>query len=138
MADEPTTPDLVALTRRWLEVAPDVHAAMSFVAPDALFDLSTRGLGVFEGAAAIRAFIEDYFGAFDELAYELEDAADFGGGVTFAVVAQHARPVGSPAPVRMREGYIVVWEEGMIVRGSSYSDVDEARAAAERLAEARG
>jgi hypothetical protein len=31
-----------------------------------------------------------------------------------------------------------VWEDGLIVRVTNYTDIDEARAAAERLAEERG
>jgi hypothetical protein len=39
--------------------------------------------------------------------------------------------------VRTREAWVSVWEEGKLVRGASYADEDEARAAAERLAEER-
>ena len=100
---------------------------MGLYAPDAVMDYSTRGLGVFEGAAAIRAFLKDYFPSFEDLTFEELDAVDMGHGVAFAVFAQEGRPVGSHSRVRMREGWVAVWLEGLIVRGSSYADLDEAR-----------
>ena len=48
------------------------------------------------------------------------------------------RPVGSTGRVENRVVIVAVWEEGLIVRVTTYSDIDEARAAAERLAEERG
>jgi len=38
----------------------------------------------------------------------------------------------------MRYAAVGVWREGLIERVTSYRDIDEARAAAERLAESRG
>jgi len=37
----------------------------------------------------------------------------------------------------MRHANVFVWVEGLIVRVTHYDDIDEARAAAERLAEER-
>jgi hypothetical protein len=54
----------------------------------------------------------------------------------FAVVVQNGRPAGSPGRLRQREGWVVVWVGGLIAR-LTISEVDEARAAAERLAEER-
>jgi hypothetical protein len=34
--------------------------------------------------------------------------------------------------------YVLAWEDGVVVRASAYGDIDEARAAAERLAQERG
>ena len=39
--------------------------------------------------------------------------------------------------VELRLAIVAVWEEGLIVRGTTYTDIAEARAAAERLAESR-
>jgi prophage DNA circulation protein len=58
--------------------------------------------------------------------------------VTFAVHRQHARPIGSTAPVQTREAQVTEWVEGRVMRVTAYLDIDEARAAAERLAEERG
>jgi ketosteroid isomerase-like protein len=138
--DESTTPDSFKPLRRTVEAyrRGDLDAHMSSYAPDAVLDMSARGLGIFVGRAAIRGFWEDYYRSFDDLKFELEQALDLGRGVMFAVVRQDARPARSGGRVRTREAWVSVWEEGMLVRGSSYSDLDEGRAAAERLAESRG
>jgi ketosteroid isomerase-like protein len=115
----------------------DLETHMRSYAPDAVLDLSARGLGSFEGRAAIQGFWEDYYRSFDDLSFELEEAIDLGYGVMFAVVRQDARPAGSRGRVRTREAWVSVWEDGLLLRGSSYSDVDEARAAAERLVRER-
>ena len=39
--------------------------------------------------------------------------------------------------VRLRYAAVGVWADGLVVRVTNYTDVDEARAAAERLAESR-
>jgi ketosteroid isomerase-like protein len=100
--------------------------------------LEGRALGgIFEGQAAIRAFVEDWWGMYEELEYKLEEVHDLGNGVVFAVVLQEARPTGIAGHVRQREGWVYVWVGGLIAR-LSIPDIDEARAAAERLAQERG
>jgi ketosteroid isomerase-like protein len=61
MPEESTTPDPVELTRRTFEVGNrrDFDAVVSFWRPDYVWDLSPMGLGIYEGAEAIRAFFED-------------------------------------------------------------------------------
>jgi uncharacterized protein (TIGR02246 family) len=137
MSEESTTPDVVELTHRANEAANrrDFDALLSFFAPDAVLDLSHRGMPSVEGVAAIRDFFEDWFQAYEEFAVELEEVHDLGNGVVFAVVRQNARPAGSAGRVRQREGWVLVWVEGLTVRMTTYGDIDEARAAAERLAE---
>jgi ketosteroid isomerase-like protein len=108
--------------------------ASSF-AEDAIFD--GRGLGDrFEGRTAIRSFLENWFGTYEELEFGLEEVRDLGNGVVFAVVIQVGRPVGSAGHLRQREGWVFLWVRGLIAHLSIY-DIDEARAAAERLAESR-
>ena len=131
------TLDLVELVRRQFEAGNrrDLDAVTSSFAPDAVMD--GRALGDhFEGRAAIRSFIEDWFGAYEELEFGLEEVRDLGKGVVFAVVIQNGRPVGSAAHVRQREGWVYVWVGGLIAQ-FTVSDIDEARAAAERLAQER-
>jgi ketosteroid isomerase-like protein len=137
MPEESTTPDLVELVRRALEAANrrDLDAATSSFAPDAVFE--GRALGdIFEGRAAIRSFLEEWFGAYEELEFGLEEVRDLGNGVVFAVVIQNGRLVGSAGHLRQREGWVFVWVGGLTAR-LTISDIDEARAAAERLAEER-
>jgi len=138
MSEESTTPDPVELVGRALEAANrrDIDAVASSFAEDATFD--GRALGDhFEGRAAIRSFVEEWFGAYEELAYRFEEVRDLGNGVVFAVVVQDGRPVGSAGQLRQREGWVFVWVQGLIAR-LAISEVDEALAAAERLAEERG
>jgi uncharacterized protein (TIGR02246 family) len=138
MSEESTTPELVELVRRAFEAANrhDLDAVMSSFADDATFDGRALG-GHFEGRAAIRSFIEGWFGTYEGLEYGLEEVRDLGNGIVFAVVVQSARPAGSAAHVRQREGWVVVGVRGLVTRVTA-SEVDEARAAAERLAEERG
>jgi len=140
MANESTTPDLVELTRRAFEPMDrqDFDATMSFFAPDGVWDASPDGLGVHAGHAAIRRYFEDWRRSYVEYETEMEEVAELGSGLTFAVVIQRARPVGSRGHVRVRYAVVTIWREGMVVRGMAYVDIEKARAAAERLAEERG
>ena len=72
-----------------------------------------------------------------ELEFKLEEVQDLGNGVVLAVVLQEARPAGSAAHVQQREGWVYVWVGGLIAR-LTVLDIDEARAAADALAESRG
>jgi ketosteroid isomerase-like protein len=92
---------------------------------------------VSKGRAAIRGFLEDWFRVYEELDFELEEVGHLGGGVVFAVVIQDGRLVGGGGHLRQREGWVYLCVGGSIARLTT-SDVDEARAAAERLAQERG
>jgi ketosteroid isomerase-like protein len=136
MPEQSRSPELVELVGMALEAANrrDLDAVMSSFAADALFE--GRALGdVFEGQAAIRAFIREWFGTYEELEYAIEEARDLGNGVVFAVVVQNGRLPESTGRVGQREGWVIVWERGLIAR-LTISEVDQGRAAAERLAEA--
>jgi ketosteroid isomerase-like protein len=139
MSEESTTPDLVELTRRAFEGFRngDLDAAMSFYAPNAVWEAMGMGTS-FEGVAAIRGLYEDWVAAYQHFEIEPEDIVNLGNGVVFAVNRQKGRPVGSTGDVGLRQGTVSIWVEGLIVRIVNYSDIDEARAAAERLAEERG
>jgi ketosteroid isomerase-like protein len=140
MPEESTTPHLVELVRQNFEAVNrrDIDVVISLCAPDGVYDTGADGLGVFEGPAAIRGFLDDYWGAFEDLRFELEEVLDLGNGVTFCAVRQDARPAGSIGYVRRREAYVLEWVEDMVARLTVYTDVVEARATAERLAESRG
>ena len=140
MPEESTTPDLVELVGRSFESAGvrDFEALISFYDEDAVWDLSSMGLGVYRGRAAIRRFYEDWMAAYDQFAVSAEEIVDLGNGVAFSVFVQDARPVGSRGHVGFRYGSVSVWTGGLAVRVVNYTDIDEGRAAAERLAEERG
>jgi ketosteroid isomerase-like protein len=138
MSQESTTPDLVELQRRVYEAVNrrDFDTATSIYAPDAVWDI--RELGVFEGRVAIRGFLEDWFAAYEDYHIEAEEILDLGNGVTFAVIVHNARLVGGRGDVRVRQAQIGVWAGGTVVRVTNGTNVEKARAAAERLAESRG
>jgi ketosteroid isomerase-like protein len=138
MPEESTTPDLVELGRRVQQAANrrDFDLMMSVYAPDAVVD--AEGLGTFEGRAAIRVFFEDMLGSFDQYVLEQDEVVDLGNGVGFSVFCQSGHPGGSVGRVQQRYASVTERTEGLIVRVTFYSDIDEGRAAAERLAEERG
>jgi ketosteroid isomerase-like protein len=140
MPEESTTGDLVELVRRAYEASNrrELGTMMSFYGPDSVWDVSPLGLGVYEGLAAIRRFFEDWIGTFEEFEMEPEQVLDLGGGVTLAVVLQGGRPIGSDGRVQWRFAAVTLWVDGVATRTTNYSDIDEGRAAAERLAEQRG
>jgi ketosteroid isomerase-like protein len=140
MPHESTTPNPVELMRRVFDIGNrrDFDALVGFWSPDYVWDLTPMGLGVYEGASAIRSFFEDWQGAYEEFEAEPVEIHDLGGGVVFAVISQTARPVGSSGNVQFRYGAVALWQAGLAVRTTNYSNLDEARAAAERLAEERG
>jgi len=109
---------------------------MSFYAPDAVWDVVALGTS-FDGASAIRGFMEEWTGAYDEFEFDVEEIRDLGNGVIFGVIVQGGRPVGSTGRVRYRFAQVQTWADGLLVRVTGYQDIGEARAAAERLAQER-
>ena len=71
MSRESTTPDLVERWRQMEEafLRRDFDAGMSFFAPDAVWDASSAGIDRSEGATAIRSFLEEWLGAYEEYEY---------------------------------------------------------------------
>ena len=139
MTDESTTPDLVELQKRLTEAANrrDVDAIVAFYAPDGVYDMSPMGMGTFEGQVGSRGFLEDWFVSYEEYELEAEESLDLGKGVGFRVLIQKGRPVGSSGEVQLRYAAVGVWDDGKIARMTNYNDIDEARAAAERVAQER-
>jgi ketosteroid isomerase-like protein len=139
MGEEAGLPDLVQLQTRLTDAGSrrDLDAMTAFYAPDAVYDMSPMGMGTFEGQAAARGFLEDWFASYEEYEFEAEEILDLGNGVGFRVLIQKGRPVGSSGEVELRYAAVGVWEDGKIVRMTNYTDIDEARASAELLAEER-
>ncbi len=135
-----TTPDLVKLARAATAAGSsgDLDTLMSFWALDAVWDLSPVGIGTFEGQAAIRGFVEDWIGSYDDLEIEVQEMLDLGNGVVFVLNRLKGRLAGSTAETQLRQSWVQVWVGALIVRQISYLDIDEARADAERLAKSRG
>src|SRR5438105_15517036 len=118
MSGEPTTPDLVELTRRFFEAANrrDLDAAQGFYAANAVWETVSLGTS-FEGVAAIRGFYEDWLGAYEEYAMEPEEILDLGSGVGFVVTRLTGRPVGSAGSALMRRRPLACgWVEGLVAQ----------------------
>jgi ketosteroid isomerase-like protein len=139
VSEEPTTPDLTELVRRSVQPlnVRDYDAAMRFWAPDGVLDLSRTVLGTYEGHAAIRAYLEEAVGPYDDVQVEFEEVHDVGNGVAFAVQVVNARLAGSTGSVKGRWAAVSIWSDGLVERVTNYFDIDEARAAAERLVQER-
>src|SRR5947199_4278306 len=128
MPEESTTPGLVELGHRFLEAANrrDFDAALSFFAPDAVWEARAFGI-TFEGVAAIRGFWQDWFASYEELRVEQEEALDLGNGVAFAVLIMKGRLVGGSGEVQRRVAGVRVWVGSVIERLTVYPDIDEAQ-----------
>jgi len=137
MPEESTTPDLVELTRRYVEAASrrDFDAIEAFYAPDVV--LRGAQIGTFEGRAAARGVLEDVCAPYEEFRAETEEVLDLGFGVPFAVIVATGRVGGGSAEVRFRFASMAIWREGLVEWQTNYTDIEEARAAAERLAQER-
>jgi ketosteroid isomerase-like protein len=140
MAERSTTPDLADITRKMFAAATaeDLGAITAYLAPDAVWEMDEVGLGPFEGVAAIRAFLRDWWLMWGEHHHDVEEVLDLGHGVVHAVVREDGHVKGSDGVVEARVAHVGLWVEGLCVRDTTYTDIDEARAAAERLAEERG
>jgi ketosteroid isomerase-like protein len=138
MPEEATTPDLVERMREVFEAlsSRDFDALANLCAPDAVYESVAMG-ATFEGVAAIREFSEDMVGAYEGFDAQIEENVDLSKGIVLAVVNQRGRPAGSSFEARMRYAAVGAWVEDLLVRITMYTDIDEARAAAERLAEER-
>ena len=139
MPEESKTPDLVELTRRSYESLRrrDLDALMRDYDQDSVFDMSPVGLGSYEGRASIRSFFEDFIAPYEEWEIEPEEILYLGNGVVFAVVLQKGRPASGPGDIQMHHANVLIWVNGVIARVMHYNDIDQARAAAERLSESR-
>jgi hypothetical protein len=140
MSEESTTPDLVELTRQSIEAANrrDFDASSTRFAAESVFDVSSVGLGRFEGAEAIHGYLADWTRAYEKQELQRWEGRDLGGGVVFVVTVFEAQPRGSKGTVREEWAFTVTWANSMIRRVAASRDIDEARAAAERLADERG
>jgi ketosteroid isomerase-like protein len=142
MSEEHATTDLVERTRLMFEAADraDWDAALRFVAPKAIWEANPLGLPrtSFDGAAAMRIFLEEWTSPYEDWGLDVEEIVDLGDGVTLAVFVQRGHLAGSSGEVRMRLAAVTKWVEHLIEWIRMYPDVDEARAAGERLAEERG
>lgn len=140
MPEESTTPDLEERLRKCVEGFShrDMDASIAAFAIDAVWE-SAVGMGTYEGRDAIRGFLQDWIGAYEDYEVRLEEFCDLGNGVSFAVLLQRGRLPDSSGLIDARTAFAITWTDGLISRSTVYGEnPGEARAAAERLAEERG
>jgi ketosteroid isomerase-like protein len=140
MSEESTTPDLVERMRLVVDAASrrDLDTLMTFYASDAVLDFSDSGMGTYEGVDAVRALIEDWVSIYESYETVADEILRLGENVILTINTQTARLPGGSGSVRLHDAYVFLFEDGLIARHTAYRDIDEARAAAERLAEERG
>jgi hypothetical protein len=138
MSEGATTPDRERLMRCFYEAINrrDVADGVArLFAPDASYHAALR---VVEGHEAIARVIEDWIAPYEESEIDLEGFRELRSDVTVCELVQRSRPTGSSRFVEFRYVPVSTWTDGLVERLTIYIDIDEARAAAERLAEERG
>jgi ketosteroid isomerase-like protein len=141
MSEESTTPDPIELVRSGFESFSrgDFDAMLSLLAPDVVFQGRAEGVtGKIDGAAALRELLEDWYDTFEDFKIEVEHGADLGNGIVFIIYCQEGRLAGTSGLPRDRYAFVFEVVDGVVVRLTNNTDIYEARAAAERLAESRG
>ena len=134
MADESGVLDVAEMVRQLLDAVGEDDFAR-FFAPDGLF---LTGVGRFEGREAIRSYVADFASSYDELVFStLGDVHDLGNGVVWFSAVVTGRPRGMSAQVHLRFAVVVTHVYGVVSQWTDYVTSDEARAAAERLAQER-
>jgi ketosteroid isomerase-like protein len=137
VSQEPTTPDL-ELVRRMIEADTFdewARIAERFFARDALWE--AIGERTFKGREAIVDFVGDYWSTWDDHHHYVEESVDLGDGVIWGIIREHGRIKGSDTYIEARWAFVSLLIEGRCVRFAGYTDLDEGRAAAERLAKDR-
>jgi ketosteroid isomerase-like protein len=139
MSEEPTTPNLAEYRIAIEADSYDEFAVLSgrLYATDAVLDMSNVGLGTFEGLAAILGFIQEYWSMWEEHHHHVDEIVDLGHGVGYTIIREDGRMKGGDARVEARNAWVAVWDDGRVVRTKMYTDLDDARADAELLAQER-
>ena len=110
MSEQPANSDVVKLVRQAFDAGNrhDVDAIMGLHAPEAVWDLSDQGLGTFEGVAAIRGWVEDWFGTWADLRLDVLDVVDLGNGVVFSRVREEGRLADGDGHVEQQRGWVIL------------------------------
>jgi ketosteroid isomerase-like protein len=140
MSEEPRPPDLAQGAREAFAAASaeDLDGVTANLSPDAVWEMDEVGLGPFRGLDAIRAFLREWWSLWEEHEHRVEEAEDLGNEVGYVIVREHGRMKSSGAVAQARVAHVLEAVDGKVVRDITYTDIDQARAVAERLAEERG
>jgi hypothetical protein len=139
MPEELGTPDLATLTRRAYACARagDWEGVLSFYRPDTDWDMTAGGLGKYDGPEALLQFFSEWTGSYREWELELEEVEYLGDDKVLAVVLTRGRSGRRARWVELRFATIADWVGEHMTHVKSYTDIDEARAAAARIGEER-
>ena len=139
MSEQPRTSNLVELTRCQFGYAKvgDWEGVLSFYGPNTDWDMTPGGLGKYDGPAALRQFFMEWTGSYREWEIDLEEVDDLGDGMILAVALTRGRSSRRGDWVELRFATIARWADGRIAQITSYTDIDHARTAAQRLAASR-
>jgi hypothetical protein len=73
-------------------------------------------MGTFDGREAIRGFLADWIGSFDDLSMEADEIVGFGNAVVLTVYHQKGRPLEGSNYVRVRSATVAGCLDGVIAR----------------------
>ena len=112
----------------------DAVMAGDMFAPEIVLDVSPAGipgLGTYDGYDGVKAFFDDWFGAFpfDEWEIELEELVDRGDRVV-ALCRQRGRGAGSGASVELEFGQVFELHDGKFTRIEIHLDRAQAASSA--------
>ena len=102
-----------------------------------MFGASDAALGTYEGVDAIRAFLQDWWRGYEDYENAPDEIRQVGEGIVLVINTLLGRLPGSREPLRQHNAYLFQLQDRLIVRWTAFMNIDEARAAAERLAEER-
>ena len=139
MSEQPRSPDLAQQARRFAEAfnSGNFDGAMSRYSPNAVWDATGMGLAIYEGREAIREYLGEWFGFFQEPHLSFEEIADLGHGIVFTTCLLTGGMKGSSGRLQVRYATVTEWSDGLATRVAAYHDSDDARTLAERLAASR-
>jgi len=140
MPGESRTPDPVQQVHEAFAAAgaEDLDGVTANLAPNAVWVMDEVGLGPFEGVDAIRAFLLEWWSLWEEHRHDVEEVVLLTEDVGFVVIREAGRVKSSGAVVEGRVGHVLESINGLVVRDTTYVDVDAARGIAERLAASEG
>jgi ketosteroid isomerase-like protein len=139
MLQEPATPALAERVRVILDAADraDFDGILRFYATDAVWVMAEVG-EEFRGIAAIREFFQTWWSSYGGFRVSASGIDGLGGGVVLATMRLDGHLKGGSAPLRDELALVYERVDGEVVCVTAFVDVDQARAAAERLATERG
>jgi len=137
MPEESPAPDPVQRVHEAFAAASaeDLDGVTAGHAPDAVWVMDEVGLGPFEGVDAIREFLVEWWSLWQEHSHHVEEVVVLNERVGYVIIREDGRMKNSGSFVEARVAHVLESIDGLVVRDTTYVDIDAARAAAERLAE---